>query len=372
MASAKVVVNLADGAAYDVLIGPGKISSAGMWLAEMFPGLSKAVIITDSNVGPLYSRRLRASFAESGISSIVMSIPAGEASKNIDCAVELWRALVSRGIDRDAVVVALGGGVVGDIAGFVAATYLRGVSYVQVPTTLLAMVDSSVGGKCAIDLPEGKNLIGAFKQPAGVCADMATLVTLDDAQWACGCAEIVKSAILCGDEFYFWLISYLDDLFNHEETIVQEAITRSVVFKSDVVAHDEYETEGVRECLNFGHTLAHAIEKLAGYGTYTHGQAVAEGMRFAMRLGAALEGVPLDLVSSVDDTLDQLGLHPIDFSADVDEVIGAMKTDKKARAGRIRFAIVQDIGKWTVREVDETTLREHLRAWSASKKGQVS
>ncbi|MBO4365258.1 MAG: 3-dehydroquinate synthase [Eggerthellaceae bacterium] len=367
MPTAKVVVNLPGKPSYDVRIGAAQLPGLGQRLRSAMPQATSAAIITDTNVNPLYGAVVRDSLRAAGLSTMTMAVPAGEASKNPECLMEIWKAMANRKMDRDAVVVALGGGVVGDMAGFAAATYLRGIAYVQVPTTLLAMVDSSVGGKTAIDLEQGKNLVGAFKQPAYVCADVSTLETLDAREWACGCGEIAKSAVIDSDDFFFWLVEHAEELAARDAVVVQEAITRCVVFKAGVVAADEEERAGVRECLNYGHTLGHAIEKLAGYGMYSHGHAVAEGMRFAIRLGAALEGAPLELVAEQDALLDALNLPALDFSADPDEVLAAMRSDKKARGGRVRFVLPRDVGAWTVREVDDETLLEHLGAWARSK-----
>ena len=367
MPTARVVVNLVGKPGYDVRIGAGQLADLGQRLHALLPQATAAAIITDTNVNPLYGKVVRGSLKQAGLSTMLMAVPAGEQSKNAACLMEIWRAMAHRKMDRETVVVALGGGVVGDMAGFAAATYLRGISYVQVPTTLLAMVDSSVGGKTAIDLDEGKNLVGAFKQPAYVAADLVTLATLDEREWACGCGEIAKSAVIDSDDFFFWLAEHAEGLATRDAAVVQEAITRCVVFKANVVAADEEERTGMRECLNYGHTLGHAVEKLAGYGAYSHGHAVAEGMRFAMRLAAALEGAPLDLVAEQDALLDALGLPALDFSAGADDMLDAMLSDKKTRGGKIRFVLPRDVGVWTVREVDEEALCEHLKAWSRSK-----
>jgi 3-dehydroquinate synthase len=336
-------------------------------LAKAAPDAKQVLVLSDSNVSPLYGAQVRHDIKARGYRTVDITVPAGETSKSIACISEVWRAMAASKLDRDCVVVALGGGVVGDLAGFAAATYMRGVTLVQAPTTLLAMVDSSVGGKTGIDLDEGKNLVGAFKQPAYVCADTDVLSTLPEREWACGCAEIAKSALIDSDDFFFWLTEHAHDLVDRDRETVQEAIARCVVFKADVVAADVEERADVRACLNYGHTLGHAIEKLAGYGTYSHGAAVAEGMRFAIRLGAALEGTSLDLVHEQDELLDALGLPALDFSADADALLEAMKGDKKVRGGALRFVVPRDVGSWIVREVDDETVREHLSAWERSK-----
>ncbi|ANE22377.1 3-dehydroquinate synthase [Denitrobacterium detoxificans] len=367
MPSTKVVVNFADKPSYDVRVGAGILQGIGQRVRATCPQAHQALVITDSNVAPLYLDAAVSSLKAEGLRTSSITIPAGEESKSVTCLSEIWQAMAQRGLDRSACVVALGGGVVGDLAGFAAATYMRGIGFVQAPTSLLAMVDSSVGGKTAIDLPAGKNLAGAFYQPAYVCADTSTLATLNQREWACGCGEIAKSAVIGGDDFFFWLVENASRLAERDPEVVNEAIVRSVVFKADVVAADEQERSGTRECLNYGHTLGHAIEKLAGYGVYSHGAAVAEGMRFALRLGVALADAPIDLVHEQDALLDSLGLEPLAFSASPSQIIDAMRSDKKNRDGQIRFVIPSDVGAWSVLPVEEDILREHLDAWSRSK-----
>ncbi len=268
-------------------------------------------------------------------------VPAGEDSKSLAVAGE---SLVGNGrrlgLTRDCAVVALGGGVVGDLAGFVASTYMRGIPFVQVPTSLLAMVDSSVGGKTGVNLPEGKNLVGTFKQPVYVCASTAVLATLDAREWACGCAEIAKASVIDSDEFFFWMMDHAAALDARDPVVVAEAIARSVVFKANVVAEDKTESRGVRECLNYGHTLGHAVESLAGYGTFSHGAAVAEGMRFAARLGMDVVGTSAELVEAQDELLDALGLPALAWSAPADEDAGRheARQEDPRRRGALRAA----------------------------------
>ena len=318
------------------------------------------LVVTDENVAPLYRDRARESLAAAGFRVSDIVVPAGEDTKSVEVAGEIWEAMAQLSLGRDCAVVALGGGVVGDLAGFAASTYMRGVTLVQAPTTLLSMVDSSVGGKTGVNLTAGKNLVGTFKQPAYVCADTGTLSTLPEREWACGCAEVAKSAVIDSDEFFFWLAEAADAL-------VAEAIARCVVFKADVVAEDKTESRGVRECLNYGHTLGHAVEALAGYGTFSHGAAVAEGMRFAARLAAALAGASLEFVAAQDDLLDALGLPALAWSAEPEDMLAAMKRDKKARHGQVRFVLPRDVGSWELRDVDDAVILEHLEAWARSK-----
>ena len=369
MPATKVVVNIPGEEVYDVRIGAEVLGGLGKHLARI-PVIARAprlLIISDSNVAPLYLAATKTSLKEAGFRVGDIVVPAGEDSKSLAVAGEIWEAMAALGLTRDCAVVALGGGVVGDLAGFVASTFMRGLPVVQVPTTLLAMVDSSVGGKTGVNLSAGKNLVGTFKQPAYVCASTAALSTLPEREWACGCAEIAKSAVIDSDDFFFWLVEHADALVVRDEGVTAQAIARCVVFKAGVVAEDKTESRGVRECLNYGHTLGHVVESLAGYGVFSHGAAVAEGMRFAARLGAALVGTPIDFVLAQDELLDTLGLPALAWSAEPEAMLASMKGDKKARGGAVRFVLPHDVGKWAVEEVPDEVLLEHLEAWRASK-----
>ncbi|MEG0417401.1 3-dehydroquinate synthase [Gordonibacter sp.] len=365
----KVIVNIPGEEAYDVRIAANALEGLGarMRSVEALSQGEGVLIVTDSNVAPLYRDQAKASLAASGFRVRDIVVPAGEEAKSLAVAGELWEAMAQLSLGRDCVVVALGGGVVGDLAGFAASTYLRGVSLVQVPTTLLSMVDSSVGGKTGVNLAAGKNLVGTFKQPSFVCADTTTLATLSEREWVCGCAEIAKSAVIDSDEFFFWLVEAAAALASRDEETVAEAVARSVVFKADVVAQDKTESRGVRECLNYGHTLGHAIEALAGYGMFSHGAAVAEGMRFAARLSAQLTGASADFVATQDDLLDALGLRSLDWSAAPEDMLAFMKRDKKVRQGKVRFVLPRDVGSWELADVDDAAILEHLEAWQRSK-----
>lgn len=368
MPATKVVVNIPGEVPYNVRIGADVLEGLGKYLGriEAVAKAPRLLVITDSNVAPLYLAPVKASLKEAGYRVSDIVVPAGEESKSLEVAGEIWEAMASLKLGRDCAVVALGGGVVGDLAGFVAASYMRGVPVVQVPTTLLSMVDSSVGGKTGVNLAAGKNLVGAFKQPSYVCASTAALTTLSDREWRCGCGEIAKSAVIDSDDFFFWLVENAAALAARDEAVAAEAIARSVVFKANVVAEDKTESRGVRECLNYGHTLGHAVEALAGYGTFSHGAAVAEGMRFAARLGAALVGTPIEFVRAQDELLDDLGLPTLGWSADPAEMLAAMKGDKKARAGVVRFVLPRDVGDWVLMDVADDVLLEHLSAWAAA------
>ena len=354
----KLTMNLGE-RSYDIIIKSGSLENL-----YQFARLDRRVaVVTDSGVPAQYAQMV----ADQCKDARIITVPQGEASKSFKILESVLRQMLDFGMGRGDLVVAVGGGVVGDLAGFVASTYVRGVTLVQAPTTLLSMVDSSVGGKTGVNLTAGKNLVGTFKQPAYVCADTGALNTLPEREWACGCAEVAKSAVIDSDEFFFWLAEAAGALAERDEAVVAEAIARCVVFKADVVAEDKAESRGVRECLNYGHTLGHAVEALAGYGTFSHGAAVAEGMRFAARLAAALAGAPLEFVAAQDDLLDALGLPALSWSAEPADMLAAMKRDKKARHGQVRFVLPRDVGSWELRDVDDAVILEHLEAWARSK-----
>lgn len=357
----KVHVELS-GSHYYVLIGDALLSKVGRILSPRVDG-SKVAVVTDDVVGLLHAGAVVESLVEVGFEVVTYTITAGEASKNWAEAGRIVEWLAESGLDRTDAIVAVGGGVVGDLAGFCAATYLRGIAFAQVPTTLLAQVDSSVGGKTAVDLAAGKNLAGAFKQPRAVIADTATLKTLPSGEWLSGLGEVVKSAVLDSEEFLRWMELNAAALSVREPEVVAEAVRRSVAFKAGIVAVDEFES-GPREALNLGHTLGHAIEKVAGYGAYAHGNAVAEGMRFAACLAHRVLGAPSEFVRRQTDLLDTLGLVPLIGEFDPDALRLAMSADKKSRAGTPRFVLAKAPGEFTVTAVDEDILVEELCAWA--------
>ena len=360
----RVRVALPDGG-YDVVIGRGLLAEAGELIRATVPA-KKIALVSDSNVSELFGVAVSAKLITAGYRVFPLTFSAGENSKNWQTAGELLEALAESGLDRTDAVVALGGGVVGDLVGFSAATYLRGVRFVQLPTTLLAQVDSSVGGKTGVDLRAGKNLAGAFKQPLLVLADIDALMSLPESEWRSGLAEIAKSAVIDGEEFMAWVEVRAGDLLQRDPGAVEEAVRRCVEFKSRVVSTDERE-EGVRECLNYGHTLGHAIENVAGYGVIPHGLAVAEGMRFAVRLAVEVAGASREFVARQDAMLDALGLQALSSAWPVGELLATMHLDKKARSGSVRFVLADAPGSWSCSVVEDRTIREHLTAWAGSK-----
>lgn len=361
MLSTKVAVRIST-AEYQVQIGRDLLGKVGRIVAPLSQG-SRAVVVTDAQVGPLYAGAVMESLIEVGFETSAITVPAGETSKSWELAGQVVDQLAKAGLERIDLVVAVGGGVVGDLAGFCAGVFLRGIPFFQVPTTLLAQVDSSVGGKTGVDLAAGKNLAGVFKQPLAVIADIACLQTLPDDEWRSGLAEIAKSAVLDSEEFLAWLEDNAKAMLARDDQAVAEAVRRSVTFKARVVASDELEA-GPREALNLGHTLGHAIEKVAGYGVYSHGAAVAQGMRFAARLAQRVAGVSEEFVYRQAKLLDALGLDPILGEFDPDELRLAMSSDKKSRGGTPRFVLATAPGHFTVSPVDEAIVAEELRAWT--------
>ena len=324
---------------YPVRIGAGQLQSD---LGELAPG-RHVMIVSDSHVAPLYLADVQSRFSGKAVGSFV--IPAGEQDKTLARFGQLMQALADLGASRDATVVALGGGVVGDLAGFAAACWMRGVRFVQLPTTLLAMVDSSVGGKTAVDLPGGKNLVGAFHQPAAVVADTDTLTTLPDRELRAGLAEVVKAAAIGDAPLLSWLEQNADALLARGPAALRHAIAASVRYKAGVVARDETE-QGERMLLNFGHTFGHAIETEQGYGGLLHGEAVAVGMVLAARLSARLGWAGATDGERLQALLDRLGLPTaLPAGLDATALVQRMRLDKKAVSGRLRLVLWRGVGR---------------------------
>ena len=301
-------------------------------------------MITNEVVAPLYLDRLLAACGGGDITTVVL--PDGERHKTLDTISGIYDQLLAGGIDRKSTLVALGGGVVGDITGFAAATWLRGVRYIQIPTTLLAQVDSSVGGKTGVNLPLGKNMIGAFHQPACVIADMDTLQTLPGREVRAGLAEVLKYGLINDADFFDWLANHAAGLLALEGDLLAEAVARCCRAKADIVARDERES-GVRALLNLGHTFGHAIEAAAGYGAWLHGEAVAAGMVMAADLSHRLGWLEAQAARRIRDVLEGDFGMPVIPPADIstDRYLELMASDKKAEQGRIRFVLLRGIGQ---------------------------
>lgn len=360
-------VTLKDGHAYDIRVGSGALSALSSTARDL-KDCQRALVISDENVGPAYGKLVKKRLEEAGFETYDLLVPPGENSKSVELADELWEAIARYGFTRDDFIVACGGGVVGDLAGFVASTYMRGIDFIQVPTSLLAMVDSSIGGKTGVNLQAGKNLVGAFHQPIFVCSDIRCLKTLLPEDWANGFAEIIKSSFVAPRRsFYEWIRDNADGLLEHEDALLEEAVYMTAEFKASVVTADTTESSGIRECLNYGHTLAHAIENAAGYGVISHGRAVAEGMRFAARLSVEMLGCDVSVVKATDALLDRMGLPALPWAAPAERLFKLMKGDKKTRGGDIRFVLLEDIASWRLVVVPDDVIMQHLEAWCAAK-----
>lgn len=330
--------------AYDIAIGSGTLAGCPDFLAER-SNSSHVVIVTDSNVDELYADAVGDRFTESGMEVQVMVIDAGESSKNADVAIDLWETMLAEGADRGSVVVAVGGGVVGDLAGFVAATFARGVPFLQIPTTLLAQVDSSVGGKVGINLPEAKNIVGAFWQPIGVMIDVDVLETLPPNEFAAGMAEVVKYGVILDAAFFEYLEQHVGEIQSRDKQALAYIVERCCRLKADVVQADEREESGLRAVLNYGHTFGHAFEAATEYGKLLHGEAVAMGMVCASRLAERIGWIDAATTQRQVSLLEALDLptEPLDF--DAEEIYRLMWHDKKVADGKLRFVLPTRIGE---------------------------
>lgn len=350
---------------YDVLIGANLLNRAGALLGPILPQ-PRCVIITDENVAKLHLPTLQNSLAETGISHNALIVPPGEPSKTLQTWQYLVESLLEQRADRHTTIIALGGGVIGDLAGFTAAATLRGLPFIQIPTTLLSQVDSSVGGKTGVNATRGKNLIGAFHQPLMVIADTASLHTLPQRERRNGYAEIVKSALIGDAPFYEWCEAHGAAMLDGDDALMAEAIARTVHFKASVVAGDERETKPSdgRALLNLGHTFAHALEAETGYGgALLHGEAVATGLVLATHLSAQLGLCPQEDVSRVAAHIAQTGLPPRIGGLNADQLLAHMKQDKKMRGGKLTFILTRGIGRaFTCSEVPEYAVRATLLA----------
>ena len=339
---------------YPIVIGRGLLGG-GFDLGERLRG-DDCLVVTNETVGPLYLDKLLANLRGRNVSSI--ALPDGEAYKTVATMQSILDRLVESGANRDTTVVALGGGVVGDIAGFAAACYMRGVAFMQVPTTLLAQVDSSVGGKTGVNHEQGKNLIGAFHQPRIVLIDTDTLATLPDRELRAGLAEVIKYGAICDAAFFDWLEDNMEGLLARDADALAHAIRRSCELKAVVVAEDEREA-GRRAILNFGHTFGHAIERCQGYGDWLHGEAVAAGMIMAARLS----GLAQTKVERLRALVAAAGLPVEPPAIAPEDWMSAMGMDKKVQGKRLRFVLLDDIGASRVSaDYDEQRLDELVRA----------
>lgn len=328
---------------YDIVIGFKAWDSLPDFLATRKYS-RRALIVTDTNVGPLYAEEVKSRLAEAGIEAAVAVIPAGEASKSLTVAEEVFTKAIEGGLDRHSPVIALGGGVVGDLGGFIAAAYMRGVPFIQIPTSLLADVDSSVGGKVAVNHRLGKNLIGAFYQPDGVFIDLDCLKTLPPREISTGLGEIVKYGIISDEKLFTYLEKNYQAVRSLDLEAIRHLILRSCQIKAEVVSRDEKEG-GLRRILNYGHTMAHAVEKEAGYGKYNHGEAVAIGMVCAAHIAAALKLSDEALLGRIEELCRRLGLPTRVENCAVDKMYGDIFHDKKTVNGVVSWVLAPRLGE---------------------------
>lgn len=329
---------------YTIEIGTGNLSRTAQFLLDLRHA-RHAVIITDEHVEEPHAAEVVASLVEQKFDVDLVVVESGELSKSVETAQELWQKLLDLGVDRRAVVIAVGGGVIGDLAGFVAATYARGIAFLQIPTTLLAQVDSSVGGKVGVNLPGAKNMVGAFWQPLGVLIDTDVLSTLPDREYRSGLAEVVKYGVILDAEFFEYLENHIEPLNRRDSAALRRVVARCCQLKAWVVSQDEREETGLRSVLNYGHTFAHALEALGGYRGLLHGEAVAIGMICASRLAERLGRIEPSLTARQRRLLTALRL-PTDVpdELDIGALVRAMSRDKKAEHGRLRFVLPSRLG----------------------------
>ncbi len=318
---------------------------------------AQALIVTNTTVAPLYAAQLERAIAARHQTVHVVALPDGEEHKTWQSLNLIFDALLQKACDRKTVLYALGGGVVGDMTGFAAACYMRGVPFVQVPTTLLAQVDSSVGGKTAINHPLGKNMIGAFYQPRLVVCDLDTLATLPAREFSAGLAEVIKYGPIADLEFLAWIEGNIQGLMDRDATLMAHAVRRSCEIKAWVVAQDERES-GLRAILNFGHTFGHAIEAGLGYGEWLHGEAVGCGMVMALHLSQRLGLVDAAFVQRVTALIERAGLPVVGPALGADRYLELMQVDKKTEAGEIKFVVIDRPGSAAVRPAPEAMVRE--------------
>lgn len=363
-----VNVDLGD-RSYQIAIGNGLLQNSaatiGAWLEQKSGKRSSpsAFIVTDHNVAQ-YANTVEENLNSAGWRTTTFTMESGEQSKRLEVISQAWDQLVDFKADRRTVVIAVGGGVVGDAAGFIAATFARGIPFVQIPTTLLADVDSSVGGKVGINHPQAKNLIGAFHQPLGVIIDTDAFATLPEREYKAGWAEVIKYGVILDHDFFEFLSQNIAAIGARDETVLRTAIQRSCELKAQVVEQDEYERTGLRAVLNYGHTYCHAFEALTGYGELLHGEAVSIGIVYASRLAEKLGRIEKPLTDRQIGLLEGVGL-PLNLNdpqrISVEDVIGRMKLDKKTVGGKLRFVLPTRIGHVElVEDVPEELVRETL------------
>jgi 3-dehydroquinate synthase len=344
---------------YPIFIARDLLGKADLW-CKYIAG-RQVCIVTNDTIAPLYLDKLKAQLGDKEVCEVIL--PDGEAYKTLATLEQIFDTLIEKNHNRGTTLIALGGGVVGDMCGFAAACYQRGVQFIQIPSTLLSMVDSSVGGKTGVNHPLGKNMIGAFHQPNCVVADLSLLDTLPDREFAAGMAEVIKYGLICDAPFFEWMERNIAGLMSRDSDLLTEAVYRSCVNKAEVVAEDEREG-GRRAILNLGHTFGHAIETAEGYGNWLHGEAVAAGMVLAMALSVELGWLSSDILNRGEKLLKIVGLPVLPpANMDVDQFLQLMGRDKKVLDGRLRLVLLKGLGESVVSsDVTKETVATVLRA----------
>jgi 3-dehydroquinate synthase len=359
----KIAVNLKDNA-YAIAIGHDILGEFPKHIRTL--GLGKdALIISHPVIERLYGVKLSAALRKEGYSVKTLNVPQGEKSKSADCAMKLLKQISAYDVDKNIFIIALGGGVVGDLAGFVAAIYKRGIPYIQIPTTLLAQIDSSIGGKTAIDLATGKNLVGAFYQPRLVFADTKVLKTLDKRQIRNGLAEAIKYGIIGDPKLFDYIEANHQQFIKGDSEVLNVIVRRCAQIKAQVVAADEKETKGLRTVLNFGHTVGHAVEAAARYDQYHHGESVGLGMRVAARISVGMGLLTTPQEARINQLITRVGLPERIVGVRMPKILDLMRHDKKFTAGHNRFVLARRIGQvLVVRDIPQQLITKAIQAYS--------
>lgn len=339
---------------YDIIIGSGLLGQVGGILKRLALG-SKILLVSNPTVYELYGEECAASLKNSGFEMVLSMMPDGEEYKKMQEVLKIVDTAIDGRVERTDLLVALGGGVVGDTAGFAAAIYQRGIDFVSIPTTLLAQVDSSVGGKVGVNHFQGKNLLGAFHQPRQVIIDTDVLKTLDRRDYLSGLAEVIKYGVIYDEAYFAFLEKEAINIMKQQEECLQKIIYRSCQIKSEIVAADETE-KGIRAILNFGHTFGHAVEKMGEYKTYRHGEAVAIGMNAASHLSAAMGLITTEELTRIKNLFDRLCINMRFPDYDPDDIVSVMRQDKKAKGGRINLVLPRGIGDYVI--TDNITMEQ--------------
>jgi 3-dehydroquinate synthase len=348
---------------YPIWIGTGILGDNALWQQALAPG--RVALVTNDTVGPLYADAVSRYITAAGHTVVRITLPDGESYKNWENLNQIFDVLMKERIERGETLVALGGGVIGDTAGFAAACYQRGMRFVQIPTTLLSQVDSSVGGKTAINHPLGKNMIGAFYQPAAVLIDIDLLRSLPDRELSAGIAEIIKYGCILDADFFDWLEINMDRLLARDPDVLATAIYRSCALKAQVVASDERES-GRRAILNFGHTFGHAIEAGLGFGKWLHGEAVGCGMVLAASLSCRLGGIDAHTQDRIRRLIARANLPIVPPNWPVAEYLSWISHDKKAKSGRVRYVVLRSMGEADIQAVDDQEISDVIQKAIAS------